>query len=211
LNPLQRRLTDSDIERIFEAIEFIRQFDQDNGSHEISISVLASLLYVGSRNSSHKQALEEDLDMTRSSSSRNTDILSKWHRIILPSGKRKPGLGLIKKELDGSDRRRSTLTLTEKGEKLMEQVKQILFGTEGTPQRKVKQKLDDKTNENSEKERLEKRLEIFALSMPGAADKNQENLLNSGIADELERLALMKVKGLLSDEEFAAAKEKFLR
>ena len=93
----------------------------------------------------------------------------------------------------------------------MEQVKQILFGTEGTPQRKVKQKLDDKTNENSEKERLEKRLEIFALSMPGAADKNQENLLNSGIADELERLALMKVKGLLSDEEFAAAKEKFLR
>ena len=128
LDPLQRRVTDSDIDRIFEAIEFIRKFDQDNGSHEISISVLASLLFVGSRNGAHKQALEEDLDMTRSSSSRNTDILSKWHRLILPSGKRKPGLGLIKKEVDGSDRRRSLLTLTKKGEELITQLKDILYG-----------------------------------------------------------------------------------
>ena len=128
LDPLQRRVTDSDIDRVFEAIEFIRKFDQDNGSHEISISVLASLLFVGSRNGAHKQALEEDLDMTRSSSSRNTDILSKWHRLILPSGKRKPGLGLIKKEVDGSDRRRSLLTLTKKGEELITQLKDILYG-----------------------------------------------------------------------------------
>ena len=128
LDPLQRRVTDSDIDRIFEAIEFIRKFDQDNGSHEISISVLASLLFVGSRNGAHKQALEEDLDMTRSSSSRNTDILSKWHRLILPSGKRKPGLGLIRKEVDGSDRRRSVLTLTNKGEELITQLKDILYG-----------------------------------------------------------------------------------
>jgi DNA-binding MarR family transcriptional regulator len=128
LDPLQRRVTDSDVDRIFEAIEFIRQFDQDHGSHEISISVLASLLFVGSRNGAHKQALEEDLDMTRSSSSRNTDILSKWHRLILPSGKRKPGLGLIKKEVDGSDRRRSLLTLTNKGEELITQLKDILYG-----------------------------------------------------------------------------------
>ena len=128
LDPLQRRVIDSDVDRIFEAIEFIRKFDQDNGSHEISISVLASLLFVGSRNGAHKQALEEDLDMTRSSSSRNTDILSKWHRLILPSGKRKPGLGLIRKEVDGSDRRRSVLTLTNKGEELITQLKDILYG-----------------------------------------------------------------------------------
>ena len=128
LDPLQRRVTDSDIDRIFEAIEFIRKFDQDNGSHEISISVLASLLFVGSRNGAHKQALEEDLDMTRSSSSRNTDILSKWHRLILPSGKRKPGLGVIRKEVDGSDRRRSVLILTKKGEELITQLKDILYG-----------------------------------------------------------------------------------
>ena len=129
LDPLQRRVPDSAIDRIFDAIEFIRKFDQDNGSHEISISVLASLLFVGSRNGAHKQALEEDLShMSKASSSRNTDILSKWHRLILPSGKRKPGLGLIKKEVDGSDRRRSVLTLTKKGEELITQLKDILYG-----------------------------------------------------------------------------------
>ena len=128
LDPLQRRVTDSEVERIFEAIEFIRQFDQDHGSHEISISVLASLLFVGSRNGAHKQALEEDLDMSKASSSRNTDLLGKYHRLILPTGKRKPGLGLVKKEVDDSDRRRSVLTLTKKGEKLITQLKQILYG-----------------------------------------------------------------------------------
>ena len=129
LDPLQRRVTDSDVERIFEAIEFIRKFDQDNGSHEISISVLASLLFVGSRNGAHKQALEEDLThMSKASSSRTTDILSKWHRLVLPNGKRRPGLGLIKKEVDDSDRRRSVLTLTKKGEELITQLKQILYG-----------------------------------------------------------------------------------
>ena len=128
LDPLQRRVTDSDIDRIFDAIEFIRKFDQDNGSHEISISVLASLLFVVSRNGAHKQALEEDLEMTRASSSRNTDMLSKHHRLLIASGKRKPGLGLIKKEVDGSDRRRSVLTLTKKGEELITQLKDILYG-----------------------------------------------------------------------------------
>lgn len=128
LDPLQRSVTDSDVDRIFEAIELIRQFDQDHGSHEISISVLASLLFVGSRNGAHKQALEEDLDMSKASSSRNTDLLGKYHRLILPTGKRKPGLGLVKKEVDDSDRRRSVLTLTKKGEELITKLKQILYG-----------------------------------------------------------------------------------
>mgnify|MGYP001362705354 CR=1 FL=1 len=128
LDPLQRRVTDSDIDRIFDAIEYVRKFDEEHGSREISISVLASLLFVGSRNGAHKQALEEDLEMTKASSSRNTDLLGKYHRLILPSGKRKPGLGLVKKEVDDSDRRRSVLTLTKKGEELITQLKHILYG-----------------------------------------------------------------------------------
>ena len=129
LNPLQRRVTDSSIDRLTDAIECIRTFDTDHGSHEISISVLISLLYVGSRNGAHKQALEEDLPlMTKASASRNTDWLGRHHRLLLPSGKRKPGLGLIKKEVDVFDRRRSTLTLTKKGEKLFTQIKHILYG-----------------------------------------------------------------------------------
>mgnify|MGYP001405217062 CR=1 FL=1 len=128
LNPLQRRVTDLSIDRLFEAIECIRTFDTEHNSHEMSISVLISLLYIGSRNDCHKQALEEDLLLTKASASRNTDMLSKHHRLLLPSGKRKPGLGLIRKEVDPGDRRRTLLTLTKKGETLFTQVKQILYG-----------------------------------------------------------------------------------
>ena len=127
-NPRQRTVTDSSIDRLADAIECIRTFDTDHGSHEISISVLISLLYVGSRNGAHKQALEEDLPlMTKASASRNTDWLGRYHRLLLPSGKRKPGLGLIKKEVDVCNRRRSTLTLTKKGEQLFTKIKHILY------------------------------------------------------------------------------------
>tara|TARA_A100001037_G_scaffold153137_1_gene138226 strand:+ start:1157 stop:1300 length:144 start_codon:yes stop_codon:yes gene_type:complete len=47
--------------------------------------------------------------------------------------------------------------------------------------------------------------------MPGATDKTQENSLNLGIVDELEKLIAMKDKGLLRDEEFTAAKAKLLK
>ena len=65
--------------------------------------------------------------MTRASSSRNTDMLSKHHRLLIASGKRKPGLGLIKKEVDTTNRRRSILSLTKKGEQLFTQIKDILY------------------------------------------------------------------------------------
>jgi len=128
LDPLQRRVTDLSIDKLLEAIELIRNNNPTNGSQEISISVLSTLLYVGSRNECHKQALEEDLEMTRASTSRNSDMLSKHHRLLIASGKRKPGLGLIKKEVDVSNRRRSILTLTKKGETLFTQIKDVLYG-----------------------------------------------------------------------------------
>ncbi len=127
-DPLQRRVTDLSIDKLAEAIECIRTFAPEHGSHEMSISVLSTLLYIGSRNGAHKQALEEDLEMTRASSSRNTDMLSKHHRLLIASGKRKPGLGLIKKEVDTTNRRRSILSLTKSGEKLFTQIKHILYG-----------------------------------------------------------------------------------
>ena len=127
LDPLQRRVTDLSVDRLLEAIELIRNNNPTNGSQEISISVLCTLLYVGSRNECHKQALEEDLEMTRASTSRNSDMLSKHHRLLIASGKRKPGLGLIRKEVDPGDRRRTLLTLTKKGETLFTQIKDVLY------------------------------------------------------------------------------------
>ena len=129
LNPLRRNLTDPTIDQLAQAIECIRTFDQKNGSNELQIHVISTLLYIASHDDCHKQALEEDLPfMTRASTSRNTDWLSKWHRLTLPNGRRKPGLGLIRKEVDESDRRRSVLSLTPKGKELIVQIKQILYG-----------------------------------------------------------------------------------
>lgn len=129
LNPLRRSLTDDRIDQLAQAIELIRTFDQEHGSNELPIHVIACFLYIASREGAHKQALEEDLPfMTVASSSRNTDWLSKWHRQLLPSGRRKPGLGLIKKEPDISDKRRSVLTLTPKGKGLITQLKDVLYG-----------------------------------------------------------------------------------
>ena len=133
LDPLRRNLTDLTIDRLSQAIELIRLSDPDRKSNELPLHVLAVLLYVASHDDNgkgcHKQALEEDLPLiTRAGSSRNTDWLSKHHRLLLPNGRRKPGLGLIKKEVDIADKRRSVLTLTKKGRELVSQIKNVLYG-----------------------------------------------------------------------------------
>tara|TARA_B100001250_G_scaffold12004_1_gene10488 strand:+ start:969 stop:1379 length:411 start_codon:yes stop_codon:yes gene_type:complete len=132
-NPLRRKLTDTTIDKLAKAIEVIRLSDQARKSNELPLHVLSVLLYVASHDDNgrgcHKQALEEDLPLvTRAGSSRNTDWLSKHHRLLLPSGRRKPGLGLIKKEVDITDKRRSVLSLTPKGKDLINQLKHILYG-----------------------------------------------------------------------------------
>ena len=212
MNPLRRSLTDPAIDQLAKAIECIRVFDKEHGSNELPIHVIAAFLYVASHNSCHKQAVEEDLPfMTVASTSRNTDWLSKYHRQLMDNGRRRPGLGLINKEPDIIDKRRSVLTLTKKGEDLIEQIKHILYGNKRTSLREVEQKFEDKTNKNSVNGRLDKKLERLAAAMPGPAQNTKDNSLNAGLADELERLVLMKEKGFLSDEEFTAAKAKILK
>jgi DNA-binding MarR family transcriptional regulator len=117
MDPLRRTLTNPSIERLLKVIEVLRLLDR-----EMPAQVLASFLYVASHDSCHKQAMEEDLSFTTASSSRNTDWLSKFHRL------NKPGLGLIVKEADPSNRRRQILRLTPKGERLIHQIEDILYG-----------------------------------------------------------------------------------
>jgi DNA-binding MarR family transcriptional regulator len=117
MDPLRRQLTDPDIERLLKAIERIRILDR-----QFPAQVLSSLLYIASHDNCHKQALEEDLDITTASSSRNTDWLSEYHRL------RKPGLGLIIKEEDPGNGRRQQLKLSPKGRRLIQQIKEDLYG-----------------------------------------------------------------------------------
>lgn len=84
--------------------------------------MLATFFYVASHNNCHKQALEEDLSFTTASSSRNTDWLSKIHRL------NKPGLDLIIKEVDPNNKRRQTLRLSPKGEQLVKFIEDLLYG-----------------------------------------------------------------------------------
>ena len=113
---LRRKVTDEKINRLVEVVKQLRL-----QKREMSAQELATLFYIGSRNNCHKTALEEDLNFTTASSSRNTDKLSKDHRLG------KAGLNLITKEVE-EDSRRQRLRLTKKGEDLMNQIKQILYG-----------------------------------------------------------------------------------
>tara|TARA_R100000664_G_scaffold15015_1_gene23414 strand:+ start:2186 stop:2539 length:354 start_codon:yes stop_codon:yes gene_type:complete len=113
--PLQKTLTCADVDRILRINDLLRLLDDD-----ITPIAVSCFLYVASHDGCHKQAMEEYLDLSTSSGSRNTDFLSEMHRL------RKPGLDLIRKEQDRTNRRRSILTLTEKGRRLATQIKRIL-------------------------------------------------------------------------------------
>ena len=114
---LQRKLTDDKIERLLKVINLLRLYDR-----EVPAQVLATLFYIGSRSDCHKTALEQDLNFTTASSSRNTDKLSKYHRLSHIAG-----LDLIVKEVEEVAPHRQRLRLTKKGEDLMTQIKQILY------------------------------------------------------------------------------------
>ncbi len=117
MDPYRNQLTDTRMERVLLAMEKLRELDD-----EMPAQLLSTLFYVASHKDCHKQALEEDLNFSTASGSRNTDWLTAEHRI-----KNRRGLGLIVKEKDPSNRRRIQLRLTVKGQVFIDQLKSILY------------------------------------------------------------------------------------
>lgn len=117
LDPLRRQVTDPTIEHAFTALNLLRKLDS-----EMPAQLVSSLFYIASHNGCHKQALEEDLGLSVAAGSRNVAWLSDAHRL-----KGRDGLGLIIKEKDPACKRRLLLSLTPKGELLIEQLKEILY------------------------------------------------------------------------------------
>jgi DNA-binding MarR family transcriptional regulator len=115
-NPLRKHTTDPQVDRIWKVNNLLRLLDED-----ITPIAVSCLLYVMSHDNCHKQAMEMSVGLSTASGSRNTDFLSATHRLG------KPGLGLITKELDATNRRRQILSLTDKGRRLAEQLKSILY------------------------------------------------------------------------------------
>ena len=117
MDPLKRTLTDRSMAQVLKAFELLRLMDR-----EIPGQLVSAFLYIASHNPCHKQAMEEDLDLSVSSASRLTDWLSEYHRLG------KPGLGLVTKTKDPTNFRRIIVTLTPKGESLARQMKEHLYG-----------------------------------------------------------------------------------
>lgn len=116
MDPLRRQRTSPKMEKVLTVINLLRLLDR-----ELPAQVMATLFYVASHNNCHKAAMEEDLNFSTASGSRNTDWLSQHHRL------NKPGLNLITKEPDPTNKRRTQLKLTPKGMQLIHQIEEILF------------------------------------------------------------------------------------
>ena len=104
--------------KLAQAIELFRSLDK-----EIPAQVNACFLYVASHNDCNKVDMEKALKFSSASGSRNTDWLSEFHRL------NKAGLGLLIKYRDRTNRRRQVLQLSAKGRDLVNQLKQILYGS----------------------------------------------------------------------------------
>ena len=117
MDPLKRLETDVDMSNILEAWELLR-----TQHREVPAQAVTVLFYVASHNPCHKQAIEEDYGLTTASASRSVDFLCDNNRL------RKPGLGLIHKYTDESNRRRHLLKLTPKGVAFIKQFKRVIYG-----------------------------------------------------------------------------------
>lgn len=117
---LKREVTNPKLKGLLKVLRIFQRFDK-----EVPIQLVITYIYICVHDKCHKTALEKDLRLTNGSASRNTDWLSKYHRLD------KPGLGLIIKTEDPVDRRYVVCRLTNKGKDLMEEIMEALYGDEG--------------------------------------------------------------------------------
>lgn len=115
MDPLKRQVTDDSVVRLVDILQEFRKLD-----YEMPAQVILCFVFVASHNPCHSEVLCHELGLTRAAVSRNTDWLSEKHRL------RKPGLGLIKKEVDESNRRRMILSLTTKGKLMLKSIRDKL-------------------------------------------------------------------------------------
>tara|TARA_B100001093_G_scaffold177817_1_gene170448 strand:+ start:510 stop:893 length:384 start_codon:yes stop_codon:yes gene_type:complete len=116
-----RVVTDYQMAKLAQAIEAFRNSENEY-TNEIPVQVIATFLYVAAHDDCNKIDMERALNLSSASGSRNTDWLSDQHRLG------KPGLGMIVKYRDRTNRRRQILQLTAKGRQMTNTLKNILYG-----------------------------------------------------------------------------------
>ena len=119
MDPLKRFQTDDKLTLLLTAWETLRITHREMPAQAVTV-----LLYVASHNPCHKQAIEEDQNLTTASCSRMLDVLDGPPR----PGVKTQGLGLVQRYSDPSNRRRHLVKLTPKGESLVHLIKEIIYG-----------------------------------------------------------------------------------
>ena len=119
MDPIRRQITDDSLIGLLKGVEMFRVLER-----EVPAQLISVFLYVATHQGCHKQALEEDLNIKTSSSSRLIDWLGKRHTLSS-----KPGLELVETYKDDGNWRRLCLRLTRRGEQLVDQLNHIVYGT----------------------------------------------------------------------------------
>lgn len=119
MDPLRKQLKDDRLITLLKALEYLRLEIAPDLDH-IPLQVVNVFLYVATHDECHKQQVEQTFGLSVAAGSRCTDFLCEKNRLG------KPGLGLITKEVDPTNRRRQVLCLTAKGGKAYERILSIL-------------------------------------------------------------------------------------
>ena len=105
----------------YNLLRVLTMFTKLDNSQEVPLQAMAVFWYVATYQNCSKKDIENYFDMSKASVSRMTDYISRFHRLG------KAGLGLISKEQDSKDKRRTLLKLTRKGKDLIEKSFNTLY------------------------------------------------------------------------------------
>ena len=98
----------------YNLLRVLTMFMKLDNSQEVPLQAIAVFWYIATYNNCSKKDIEIFFKMSKASASRMTDYISRYHRLG------KAGLGLVSKEQDPKDKRKTTLKLTRKGKDLIE-------------------------------------------------------------------------------------------
>jgi DNA-binding MarR family transcriptional regulator len=105
----------------YNLLRVLTMFMKLDRSQDVPLQAIAVFWFVATYQNCSKKNIEEYFKMSKASASRLTDYLSRYHRLG------KAGLGLISKESDPKDKRRTLLKLTRKGKDLIEKSFSTLY------------------------------------------------------------------------------------
>ena len=105
----------------YNLLRVLHMFLKLDKSQEVPLQAMAIFWYVATYHNCSKKDIENHFKMSKASASRMTDYISRYHRLG------KAGLGLISKEQDPNDKRRTLLKLSRKGKDLIEKSFNTLY------------------------------------------------------------------------------------